>query len=372
MKVLILGNIDRNIGDDLMIKSVIEILQPYGDVEILLPSVDPEKIKVFKAYTHVNAISLEYTSIKGICYILKNVKMVVYVAGSIFQLYNIRITLHYLKLLLIFLLFKVSGIKLILLGCNVGPIGPRIGFLITGLIFRVSDLATVRDSYSFNSMKRYKNKNLFYYPDIVYSMGVLKYFREESTFHDQIMLGVSCYNFKRDPLLNYKLQKQLAQVIDFIIEKYKGHVVIFAFSTGSEEDQKAAQIIEDLCTNKKYIEFCYYNGDINKFLSLISMCNRFITIRFHALVIASYFNIPILPIAYSKKVESFLEDIGFEEYYTVADFVNCDPLETAEKLAAARDLFVMNGIEFLVEKSLGHLKQFEKFLNNYLHTGKVS
>jgi colanic acid/amylovoran biosynthesis protein len=328
MKVLLLGNVDNNVGDDLILWAIIKKLSECEGIEIYLNT--PKESGYGFAGKGVKTVALDYTSLNDAYNIIKGYDAIILAGGSLFKLNNFRITLHYIKVFLMLFFYKLCGKKLYLIGCNVGPITSKLGWIVVGLIFKIFNLVTVRDAFSYSKMKRFKKKNLYLAPDLafLYAEDFKKYVRVRSP--NALKLGVSVYNLRSE--IGPRFLGKMANFIDLFLESPGREVVLFAFSTGVEKDQDACYTLKQLCKHKESIEICEYRGDFENFVSKLAECDVFIGIRFHSLILSLILNVPCLPISYSAKCENFLRDIGYYRFFTIEDFINTSESDIAVRL----------------------------------------
>ena len=360
MNILIIANIDRNIGDDIMVKTVANSLKPNtvyllkAKEDCTVPFRNLENIKFFKEN--------DYTSLKAIKKICSEIDLIILLGGSLFKVPTRRMILHYIKIFLVFLIFRLCGIKLALINCNVGPICCKLGLLTVGLIFNVFNIATVRDSESYRLMKKFKKKNLFCFPDIVLTHESIK--NTKSKKNNFTSLGICIYN---PTLLPKKGEKDYLNFFTNFINAYIDLddfrlVKIFAFSTGSEGDHLAARSVFENVKNKDRVELVEYFGDIDTFLYEISNCDLFIPIRFHSLILALISGIPCVPVSYDIKVSNFLRDINFKNYFKFEELKEINISYFMEKLNYPQNFLTLNMLGEMRNKAGGHLLVLQSFL----------
>ncbi|MGB9824904.1 MAG: polysaccharide pyruvyl transferase family protein [Candidatus Hydrothermia bacterium] len=366
MNILIIANIDRNIGDDLMVKIVANSLKPNT---VYLLKAEEDYTIPFRNLENIKFISEnDYTSLKAIKKICSKIDLIILLGGSLFKIPTKRMILHYLKIFLVFLIFRLCGIKLALINCNVGPICCKLGLLTVGLIVKVFNIATVRDSESYRLMKKYKKKNLFFFPDIVLTYEHIKNTKPNKDNYS--CLGISIYN----PALITKKDENdyinfFAKIIKANLELDAFRVVkIFAFSTGSEGDNLAARAVFENMKNKNRVELVEYSGDIDSFLDEISKCDLFIPIRFHSLILALLSGIPCVPVSYDIKVSNFLRDINFKNYFKFEELKEINTSYFIEKLNEPQNFLTSNMLGEIRNKARGHLLVLQSFLNSLERT----
>ena len=64
-----------------------------------------------------------------------------------------------------------------------------------------------------------------------------------------------------------------------------------------------------------YVTTCYYDGDMDKILSLFANSSFVIASRFHSFILGILFGKPVFPIAYNCKTENYLYDLNFSGRY---------------------------------------------------------
>jgi colanic acid/amylovoran biosynthesis protein len=65
-----------------------------------------------------------------------------------------------------------------------------------------------------------------------------------------------------------------------------------------------------------------YEGNIEDYLTEISICSKFIASRFHAVIIGFKFKIPTIPISYNVKTENLLKDLSLSESVLLVKDIN--------------------------------------------------
>ncbi len=361
MKILLLANLDKNIGDDLMVKLVCENLLEH---DIYLLGRNDDYLTAFNDLPNVKKTNMQnYLSFSSIKYIKNNFDLIIRVGGSIFQIRRPKQIFHYFKIFGFHLILKYLKVKTAIIGCNIGPIRYSLGKIPISLILKTSDLVTVRDGFSYRLASSANPLKTFFYPDIVLSLGnrkeILKFLHNPK----EKCIGVSAYNLSWNPELNRTFREKMAELLDYYVDQTGEKVRLFAFNSGRENDIEAAKYIRNSMAHGKNAEIIEYTGEIFPFLSKISQCSKFIAVRFHSIILAMLFNIPILPIAYSSKSINFLKDLNYQRYIYLSDLVTLEKEEFAKRLFEVDKLF-RGGDPSLFIKAEGHIKKLRNFVNN--------
>lgn len=286
MNILLKGYIDRNFGDDLMLRIAARELKEHN---VLLDVPENDLTYIYERYGLPHYTGGDFQTectVTGSGFIIRS---------KIGMLYRAKEVLEQRK----------SKAKKAILGCNISD------FTVAGAEWLIKrhisgyNFVTVRDSYSHNYIRKNIPKvKCEYYPDIVFSIPDSMLFDTKS----EGALGITAYN----PLGRNSIEvfRKLAYTADNFIEKTGKKVLIFAFDTGLENDYSAARSIVRFCKNIENIEIIDNDAD-DAILRNLPRCSKLIAIRFHGMVLGLRMGIPIIPIAYSNKMRNVLNDLEY-------------------------------------------------------------
>ena len=305
MNILLKGYIDRNFGDDLMLRIAARGLKDHN---VLLDVPENDLAYIYERYGLPHYSGGDFQSectVTGSGFIIRS---------KIGMLYRTKEILEQRR----------SKAKKAVLGCNISD------FTVTGAEWLIRrhisgyDFITVRDSYSHNYIRRNTPRvKCEYYPDIVFSIPDSMLFETEN----EGALGITAYN----PLGRNSVEvfRKLAYTADNFIEKTGKKVLIFAFDTGLENDSAAARSIARFCRNIENVEII--DNDANDaILKNLPRCSKLIAIRFHGMVLGLRMGIPIVPIAYSNKMLNVLRDLEYRgKIFGASEFESEELLEQA-------------------------------------------
>lgn len=351
MKIAIWAYLDNNIGDDLMIKL---IANRFKNHDFYLYTNKSTIRNSYKEY--INITIRDTSSLKTD---MQEIPVFLSIGGSIFNNMNSKIGIISRVVRLLHLVsLRCKGVKIITLGCNLGPYNNWVGPLLTKLELRLNHLTTVRDKSSYSMVCDFRTiKNCYVANDIVYNLIPEKPVKKNTG------LGISAYRSLRDRDNNYDNYYALAKVVDSYIDTTKKNVRIFAFDTENENDISAAFHIYNLCNNKSEIEIIPYLGDERSFLNKFSECERMIAIRFHSAILSDIYKIPFLPIVYSNKMKSWLFDNEYKGDYFDLDSFTIEKI-SIEKIVEA--IVSSEGLFYKKDNSNAnvdlHFDEFEKII----------
>lgn len=344
MRILLEGYFDRNFGDDMMLRIVMDALQQhtfYSCVErreLLLPF---RHVKNFRALAADDAVA--------------TFDVVLRVTGSGFMIHS-KVGALYTLLRILAMRKAGKGLRLrAVIGCNIGPLKGRLATWLTDWELKQYGLITVRDSESERYLRLHRCKMPFeQYPDILFSLPD-KWIPEQT---GEGCLGISAYRATGDveKRKNYHAYCEIAKLCDQYVAHHHKKVLLFAFDIEGENDLGAAYTIYHMCQHRDMLEIIAHTDDGSAVLRGYSRCSSVVGIRFHSIVLAMRMGLPFVPICYSKKTEAMLDDLGYRGprfYYGsfCADSV-CDALELAKPFE----------IESLSELAYGHIRAFEHAL----------
>lgn len=208
--------------------------------------------------------------------------------------------------------FKNKGKKVFFVGCNFGPYSSKEFLEAHKDLFRKIDQIIFRDQKSFQLFSDLSNVS--YAPDVLWSYDLPAVQKEEK------ILGISVI----DPRHKEQYKNTYSDYIEAhkkICEKYihEGYkIILFSFCEKEGDLEIAKEIAKDFSS----IEIQNYTQDINSYLKMIGSCSHFIAARFHAVIIALKYDVPVIPIIYGDKTENLLKDLNFEQIFIYLDTIN--------------------------------------------------
>ena len=301
MKIMLYAYLDNNIGDDLMIRLLI---QRFPEHEFYL-------------YTDKSLVKYALGDLENLIFRPRDawkqdmdfLDAHVSIGGSIFQALTKRQKVWRLKRLSKLSRLKRSGLTIATLGSNFGPLSGWLGLKLIEWEVRKNDLVTVRDKEAFQMLEDFKKvRNYHLADDIVYELDN----KGLEAFAKTYGLGISAYRSMQPGEKNLEHYRALARIADGYVKKTGKKVALLAFDCERENDLSAAHHIHHLAEEKAAMDIVPYLGDPRPFLTKFRACEKMIAIRFHSAILADLYQIPFLPVIYSNKMQNFLDDRAFE------------------------------------------------------------
>lgn len=151
-----------------------------------------------------------------------------------------------------------------------------------------------------------------YAPDIVFNIDKIV----EKPAQNKKRCVISIMNFDQKEYLR-PYRKQYEEFILRAIEEYASQqyeIVLMSFCK-KEGDEEAVNRIQDACSAhaKERVFIQYYNGtNWEDMVQVIGGANCMIGTRFHSMILAAVYGVPVLPVLYNDKMLHVLEDLGCE------------------------------------------------------------
>lgn len=313
-KYLLRAYLDNNIGDDLMV----EIFTSNAkDSTFYIKSNAFELLGYENRFSNVKKIP---NNIVSQILLLFKYDAFITIGGSMFQEPNnknkryikhiIRSSYNFSKVLLTNILFKLSKKKVFIIGCNVGPIYSKWFHMLFKMIFKTSDYTTVRDRQSYELLysMRVKPSNVFLAPDMVHQFLSIPFQLQRD---NGIKIGISVIDLKHDDLNKNYISFLLSMITAMKNSNSDISFYIYSFNTGFEDDRVISESLAAQIDSSFNVKSIVYTGDIQNFLSIFKLMDYVICSRFHSIILAMNFNIPILPISYSEKTNNYLHTIKY-------------------------------------------------------------
>ncbi|TFH63643.1 polysaccharide pyruvyl transferase family protein [Peribacillus frigoritolerans] len=339
-KILVLGYLNKNLGDDLFFKILFE---RYKNVEWYFVDVDEQHISPF--------INLNVKTISNKDFLLSFYKYdgLVNIGGSIF-IQNKRWLLQFIKRLYYTIPLKLLRKKVIIIGANFGPFKGKLFKYIYASYFKLIDFVSFRDKKSFLLFKG--NKKVKKASDIVFSLKI----KRNNSIKNVIGISLMDFSWREGSKENHdNYLKSMINLTDWLLKK-DYNVKLFSFCE-NEGDHAISRILLDKFKDKN-ISSIDYNGDIDRFLEEYSMVSGHVCLRFHSVILSILLRIPFYPIIYSGKTLNLLEDL-----YGDTDFINVKEIQKLNPENVMENLFLKDiNLEGIIKDSNNHFKLLDNFL----------
>ncbi|NLG52938.1 MAG: polysaccharide pyruvyl transferase family protein [Clostridiales bacterium] len=333
MNILLQGYLDRNFGDDMMIRIVADKLREHSffiserKKELLLPFSGDKNI--FDLDKHPDA----------------RIDAVLRVVGSGFMIRNYAGLYYSIRCLMS---RGTKKIKSAVLGCNIGPFYGKLAERVSVREMARHDLITVRDTVSLKFLNdNLKNIKTAYYPDILFSLPDM--WLAPVTGED--CLGISAYRRNANNLDTYV---EMSEIADWYISGTGKNVLLFAFDTEDENDLSAAYTIKGLCKYPDKVEIVPHTGNGDNIIHGFSRCKTIIAVRFHSLILALRMGLRVIPVTYSDKTKNMLCDLGYTGISFNLDKIDAESIKQA--IEKDGDGFKINPDVF--RQAEGHVNTF--------------
>lgn len=312
-KVLIKGFFEKNLGDDLFVKVLVD---RYPNVDFEMYSslnysnvYDNKNLKIYSDKSPIIILRKLINVFLKLVRSKKRIKLedirkydeIIIIGGSIFMEYNsfnydnyINNTFRYKK-------------PIYILGANFGPYNTdKYIDMHRNIIFKNVNDICFRDKRSYELFKDLENVR--YAPDIVFGLDTSNI---DIVHEKQVVISViKTYKDAKMICDQDIYNKKILELISYFREKnYKITLMSFSEKQGDEE---VINKIYDSLENKDNIDKFFYRGNINEALNVIGKSQIVIGTRFHANILGFIMGNTVIPIAYSDKTINVLNDMGFK------------------------------------------------------------
>lgn len=312
-KILLLGYMRKNLGDDLFIAM---LLNRYKDIEFVVRETSPKYSEPFKNYDNFKVVKAEGRLID---FDTKDFVACVYIGGSVLAETKNGLTTQ--KTINSFLEnCKKNKVPFFYISSNFGPYKTKEFYDECEKTIKMIDGICFRDKYSYEEFNKYKSVN--YAADVVFALDMPK----KKTIKNSI--GISVIDLalasRSEALQSFDKTycEMLKRNIINFIDKGKD-VYLFSYCE-YEGDLLAIKKVKELLPidyqNKVHVvEYTGKEGNLYDFIKKYSMMEKMICTRFHSLVLSLLFKQDLIVISYSKKLEKLLCDIPQKFKYIEMD-----------------------------------------------------
>lgn len=316
-KILVDIYLAKNLGDDLFLDHLSHSF-PNTDFVPFHPGKDYmsffahyKNIKQFP-YSFIDKVAARLGNNKLIDYdgLSKSYDGLLFLGGGIFreesywkEVYNYRFSISKA--------FKSQGKKVFFSGCNFGPYETKDFVKAHDVLFEEVDQVQFRDQKSYKLFSNHNNTG--YAPDLLWSYDLPKTNKQEKVLGISVIDPRHKQQYKQTYIEYIEVHKELCE--KYLQEGFQIKLFSFCKAEGDFE------IAEDIAKDFPEIKIINYTTEITNYLKEIGSCSHFVAARFHAVIIALKYNIPVIPVIYGIKTENLLVDLGFVKPYVDLDSI---------------------------------------------------
>jgi len=354
VNILVDGILDNNLGDSIMVETLLRFLLADGHRCFLLcddPFLYADILARNPAVSLLPSLGRRELAENGI-------KLFVRIGGSMFQHNTAREGLARYLTWRSFRRLKRWGVRICFLGCNVGPFLSRVGVRATKGILKTAELVTCRDRESYDFIAGCRKGGVHWFPDILFTRGDLA-----PSGREDKLLGVCVYtgylpSLKRHNLAFCRFARDVAAA--WLREVPEGRVRLFVFDGGYYSDYPAAHRILGETGQPGRVEIVGFDGDADRFMVSFGQCGAMLGARFHSVVLSALCGVPVLPVVYANKTGNLLRDLGFQG--RSADFSRLDEMAPEDAAAALirRDGLFSDVDPSVFQQAGGHLRMLRE------------
>lgn len=324
--VLLFACIEKNIGDDLFIKTLCD---RYPNTNFII-SKDAKYGSIREIDNLKFSLALKYWSLLNSIVGRNMFRRIIKKTGCLFL--KILIGSHDYGIMIVGNAFKnycyegswqIKWLedrrkltnKFYLISTNFGPFYDNRWVSDCKKIFENIDDVCFRDEksyYYFQSLR-----NVRFAPDAIFSMDCKK-----NGNHDKriVISVIDCsFPFREDWIKNCTndYEYKMIEIADYFTDN--GYEVVL-FNSNAKQDEPASYRIKEGSRNKKKIQIYNYDGNIEDAIDLLSCSSLIVGTRLHTVILSLLLNVPVFPIVYDIKLLGVLNSCGFtEEYIDIKD-----------------------------------------------------
>ncbi|WP_170008281.1 polysaccharide pyruvyl transferase CsaB [Bacillus fonticola] len=266
--------------------------------------------------------------------------------------------------LLIVLLAKICGTKVMFFSQGIGPVNSRWGKFLMWLLANRADLITVRDQHSKDLLHKLRVRK----PETVVTADIVFAFQPKPDDACMKSLPLDGHEKKVAVSIRPWFQEQrhyieLAKALDTLIETEQ-ITPIFVPMEG-HHDVKASRFVLD---RMKHSDRCHLLGPDftpNQYYQAIASCEMTIGLRLHSLIFSTLAGVPHVGISYDRKVESLLKRSGMWPFSSTIEEVSATKVvENVQQILHDRETY-SHQVQTAAEGMRTEAKKNLELLQNY-------
>ena len=337
MKVYVNAYLEKNLGDDLFLKILVD-RYPNHQFYTISNEYNSNKNMTFMKNTILMKI-LNKLGLKNKVYI-DSKDISISIGGSM-----------YIENLSPIERKKIFGNNpYYILGSNFGPYNTKEFYNKAYQLFQKAEDVCFRDKYSYSLFQ--KLPNVRYASDIVFTLDTSNI---KQKAEKMVLFSVIDCETKIGKEYQVKYEEMLKNMANFFTKK--GYKICFMSFCKREKDDEAIKRIYNFLEKKvqENAEIYEYNGNVEEALNKMAQSEIVVGTRFHANILGLLLGKTVIPIIYSNKTKNFLEDIQFKG--KIIDIKKDENIELKEE-----DLLYKKDVTKQIENAQEQFKKLDELL----------
>ena len=318
-KMYLFACVEKNIGDDLFIYTVIN---RYKDIDFIITEdasylqvnnfsnlIYSRKIKKWLKISNNASNNIVKRTIIDLIEKIYSISIKrldsIYIVGNAFK--NMNYQGHY-QIQWLERRIKKSN-NFYLLSTNYGPSNSEKWIEDCASAFSKMTDICFRD---INSYKLFSElKNVRYAPDAVLTLKIKK--NQKNIKKNYIIFSViDCKMKERNVKLKNNANLYEKKMVSLINYFTKSNFNIVLLNSNVIQDNPASKRIYDKCNDKNKVSIYDYDGNINGIFKLFNNAKAVIATRLHTIILGWLYDIPVVPFIYDIKVKNILDSYNFD------------------------------------------------------------
>lgn len=281
----------RNLGDDLLLKATIQVLNEINNFDIFILGHNLVELK--NIYSKPQFTVLSKFNLIDLFKAFYNCQVFIFGGGSLFQDASSLKSLIYYCFLAFSL--KLCGKKIVLLAQGIGPLNSFVARILTKLVYQIADKVSLRDIESYNWVQKFNSKAVLS-ADLAWILENNNSINN-SNLNKQIIISLRSDHSSKELINN------LALSIESNFANYTVNLIAFQSS-----DLPALEELSLILNAKNISNKIYFNLNEKQCRQLFNEADFAYLMRFHAILLSIQANCFCLGLSYDPKVKTLCQE----------------------------------------------------------------
>lgn len=326
-KVCLWGTSLKKPGDEAQVLSIIRLLkQYYPDIKIVLFSKYSSLLNQISDFKDGSVKAVRTRNLFAVFNELKNSEYLLFIGAPFFEE-----RIQALSSLMLYLASAFFSVKRACFAITIFPFNTYWGKSWYRFLLNRMEIILVRDHAAERIIKSLISHNqLDIIPDLRYILNlphenvVQSLLENEGIDSNKPIIGFTTrYLSPNVPEWVKKSQgyskenvENINEVLAEIARYYEesAQIVVFPMHPDYADDQKMSEVIQSKLKDKENLQLLKPGYRAREIIALIGSCNLLVASRAGSTIFASAANVPILGIAYDKRMKAFMKDFNLSEY----------------------------------------------------------